>query len=194
MTTEEKLQHLRDSFMEEARTETEQTLSDYDKALEKIFNDHAKTVREKAELEIRMETERLRKEGNRQLSAEQFNLRRQISQKEEELTKALFAEVGNLLEDYMTTPEYTKLLVRQIREIMDFVGDDACTVYLDPADASKLQSLSAATGAPLCLSKYSFGGGTRAVIPERHILIDNSFETKVAEAREAFAFERRRAR
>ena len=32
----------------------------------------------------------------------------------------------------------------------------------------------------------SFTGGSRAVIPGRNILIDNSFETKLAEAKEDF--------
>lgn len=193
MTTEEKLQHLLDSSMEAARTEIAHTLSAYIKALDQIYSEHVKSVQEKAELEIRMETERLRKEGNRQLSAEQLNLRRQISQKEEELTNALFTEVENLLETYMNSADYTSLLIRQIREILQFAGNNACTIYLDPADTDKLQYLSAATGAPLCLSEYSFQGGTRAVIPARHVLIDNSFETKLAEAKENFAFERRNA-
>lgn len=193
MTTEEKLQHLLDSSMEASRAEIAHTLSAYIKAMDQIFSEHAKSVREKCELEIRMETERLRKEGNRQLSAEQLNLRRQINQKEEELANELFIEVENLLETYMSTQDYADLLLRQIREAARFAGTDPYTIYLDPADADKLQALSAASGASLSVSRYSFRGGTRAVIPARHVLIDNSFETKLAEAREHFSLERRYA-
>ena len=39
------------------------------------------------------------------------------------------------------------------------------------------------------ISEYSFDGGTRAVIPGKHILIDNSFETKLNEARHEFKFD-----
>ena len=193
MTTEEKLQHLLDSSMEASRAEIAHTLSAYIKAMDQIFSEHAKSVREKCELEIRMETERLRKEGNRQLSAEQLNLRRQINQKEEELANELFIEVENLLETYMSTQDYADLLLHQIREAARFAGTDPYTIYLDPADADKLQALSAASGASLSVSRYSFRGGTRAVIPARHVLIDNSFETKLAEAREHFSLERRYA-
>ena len=97
------------------------------------------------------------------------------------------------METYMSTQDYADLLLHQIREAARFAGTDPYTIYLDPADADKLQALSAASGASLSVSRYSFRGGTRAVIPARHVLIDNSFETKLAEAREHFSLERRYA-
>ena len=39
------------------------------------------------------------------------------------------------------------------------------------------------------ISQYSFAGGTRAIVPQSHILIDNSFETKLEEARHNFHFD-----
>ena len=59
----------------------------------------------------------------------------------------------------------------------------------DPADSSKLPSLSAAVNTTLTLSQYSFMGGTRAVVENRHILIDNSFATKLEEEKAAFTFD-----
>ncbi len=38
----------------------------------------------------------------------------------------------------------------------------------------------------MTVSEYSFMGGTRAVLPGRNILIDNSFESKLAGAKESF--------
>ena len=38
----------------------------------------------------------------------------------------------------------------------------------------------------LCISKYSFKGGIRAELPDRNILIDNTFETRLEEEREKF--------
>ena len=57
---------------------------------------------------------------------------------------------------------------------------------IDRSDADRRTSLVVEAGAPITVSSYSFMGGTRAVIPGRNILIDNSFETKLAEAREKF--------
>ena len=78
----------------------------------------------------------------------------------------------------MATQEYQQLLISQIREIMKFAGNEEVTIYIDPADQSCLSSLTAAVNHPLTVSEYSFSGGTRAVIPGRHILIDNSFAAK----------------
>lgn len=59
-------------------------------------------------------------------------------------------------------------------------------LYVDPSDAERVTSLTVEVGAPVTVSSYSFTGGSRAVIPGRNILIDNSFETKLAEAKEDF--------
>ena len=89
----------------------------------------------------------------------------------------------------MATPEYQQLLISQIREILKFAGNEEVTIYIDPADRSCLSSLIAAVNHPLTVSEYSFSGGTRAVIPGRHILIDNSFAAKFDAAKKNFTFD-----
>ena len=69
----------------------------------------------------------------------------------------------------MTTSAYQKLLIREIKEVLEVAGEDEVTIYIDPADESMLTSLHAATNTALTLSQYSFGGGIRAVLPSRHI-------------------------
>ncbi|MFQ9547338.1 MAG: hypothetical protein ACLRZ6_05375 [Lachnospiraceae bacterium] len=41
----------------------------------------------------------------------------------------------------------------------------------------------------MTMSEYSFGGGMRAVIPARSILIDNSMDSRIAEVRNEFQFD-----
>ena len=60
------------------------------------------------------------------------------------------------------------------------------TIYIDPSDASLQAALELATGAQIKLSSDTFKGGTRAIISSRSILIDNSFEQKLQEARNGF--------
>ena len=87
----------------------------------------------------------------------------------------------------METQDYQKLLEHQIQKAVEFADGAELIVYLDPVDEDKLQRLAMHhSAAQLKLSEYSFTGGTRAVIPSRHILIDNSFQTKLAEAKEKF--------
>lgn len=78
------------------------------------------------------------------------------------------------------------MLVKQLREAREFAGGEEIILYIDPSDAQYQYSIEAEVGAPVTVSTYSFLGGTRAVLPGRNILIDNSFETKLAEAKESF--------
>ena len=82
----------------------------------------------------------------------------------------------------------TGYLIAQVRAAKDFAGDDEILIYIDPADIDKKNSIAAAANTTVMVSKYGFGGGIRAVIKSRGILIDQSFETKVKEAAEGFVF------
>ena len=106
----------------------------------------------------------------------------------DELKEKLFVEIKTQLEEYMSTPAYVKLLEKQIKDILKVAGGEHVTIYIDPNDQFLLQDLAAATNTAISVSEYSFMGGTRAVLEERHMLIDNSFETKLTEAKEQFTF------
>ena len=104
--------------------------------------------------------------------------------------KDIFATRDTHPENYLETQDYQKLLERQVKQAVEFAGNDQMIIYLDPVDEDKLNRLALHNGnAELRISEYSFTGGTRAVIPARHILIDNSFQTKLEEAREKFHFD-----
>jgi vacuolar-type H+-ATPase subunit E/Vma4 len=89
----------------------------------------------------------------------------------------------------MDTPAYNQLLIHQINAAKMFAKDQKITIYIDPADSSRRSSLEVATNTLLTVSEYSFIGGTRAIIADKNILIDNSFETKLAEAKVNFLFD-----
>ncbi len=86
----------------------------------------------------------------------------------------------------MKTSEYTDLLCTQIKNAVDFAKGDAITLYINPSDADKKSMLEERTGASLTVSNRDFIGGTRAVIPSHSILIDNSFFTRLEEAKSSF--------
>ena len=170
MTTEEKLQHFLDTCMEDARVRSGQMLDEYMTALEKTFEEHKADTRRREKLQLLQETEKIEREINKQLAVGQIEIRRTLGMKQEELKDKLFVELRDMLANYLETQDYQK--------------------YLDPVDEDKLNRLALHNGnAELRISEYSFTGGTRAVIPARHILIDNSFQTKLEEAREKFHFD-----
>lgn len=190
MNTEEKLQHFLDTCMEDARVRSSRMLEEYEAALEKTFQEHQEEAKRRARLQIRQETEKLQREINKTLAVEQISIRRSLGQKQEELKEKLFVELKDMLANFLESKEYQKLLEHQIAEAVRFAGEDEVIIYLDPADEDKMRLLALHhSTASIRLSQYSFTGGTRAVIPSRHILIDNSFETKLAEAQEKFHFD-----
>ena len=190
MTTEEKLKHFLDTCMEDAHDRSSRMLDEYMSALEKTFEEHQEDARRRAKMQIRLESEKMERKLNKQLAMEHISIKRDLGHKQEELKEKLFTEVKDMLANFMETPEYYQLLENQIQQAVTFAGDDHIVIYLDPADESKARDLSFAHNkAQILISEYSFSGGTRAVIPSRHILIDNSFQSRLAEAKENFHFD-----
>lgn len=188
MTTEEKLNHFEESALEQAKTESLAMIDEYRSSLDRVFEEHRLTKERQADLQLKTETVSLTRAKNKALSKQQIELKRQVKKKQSELKDKLFVEVKTKLEEYMDTPAYHELLTRQIQEILKYANGERVTIYIDPADVSKRAGLMAETGAPLCVSRESFMGGTRAILADRHILIDNSFATKLKEEKAEFTF------
>ncbi len=186
MTTDEKLKHFLDTSMEDAKNQSETMINEYTAALDKLFEEHKAETTRRMELRLKTEKERQSREKNKELALKQIAIRHEITDKSEELTNMIFVEVEDMLEKFMQTPDYEKLLIKQIKEALDFAGGEPMTIYIDPSDASLQATLELATGAQIELNPASFKGGTRAIIHNRNILIDNSFEQKLEEARDGF--------
>ena len=189
MTTEEKLKHFQDICMEDARERSARMLDDYMKALEDAYEEHTADARRRADMQVEAETEKLEREINKRLSIGQLDLKREFSRRQEELKDKLFVELKDKLANFMETQEYQRLLDRQVKAVKEFAGNEELIVYMDPSDVDKVQRIALHHNASIKISEYSFDGGTRAVIPGKHILIDNSFETKLNEARHEFKFD-----
>ncbi|MBO1870313.1 hypothetical protein J4O15_05070 [Lachnoanaerobaculum sp. Marseille-Q4761] len=189
MTIEEKLQHFREACMADAMAASEKILSDYKNALEKDFLDYQNSEIKLADMEVKTETTRIDKEINKELALEQIKLRMELSKKAAELKEKIFTQLDGRLADYQASPEYEALLDSQIERALKFAGDDEVKIYIDPNDEALAHGLSVKHGIDVSISKYPFHGGMRAVIPAKNILIDNSFEKKIAEAKEKFDVE-----
>ncbi len=188
VTTEEKLNHFEAAAVEKARQKSLEEIEEHKAALAKIEAEQCAAKDREAALEIKTESESLNRSMNIALSKEQLEIKRQISKKHEELKDKLFIEIASRLAEFMDTPEYPKLLEKQINEILEVAGDEPVTIYIDPHDQSLLRNLSAVSNRAISLSSYPFMGGTRAVLESRHILIDNSFQTRLEELKEEFSF------
>lgn len=164
-------------------------LDEYTNALEQTLEEHQADARRRAGMQLDAETAKMQREINKKLSIEQINLKRTLGHKQDELKDMLFVELKDMLDNFMETGEYLKLLEKQVTRAKEVAGTEALIIYLDPADEDKARRLALQYNADIRISEYSFSGGSRAVIPSKNILIDNSFETKLAEAKAEFRFE-----
>ncbi len=188
MTIEEKLQNFYNSSIDSAQAEARAMIEEHEAALEKIFAEHKETAERQAAAELKAEKEKLKRNLNKKLSTEQLHIKRSLTKKNMELKNKLFAEVDEKIRSFMKTPEYEAYLERKITETLAFARGDSMEIYINPSDAHLKEQLEHSSKASLTISKEDFKGGIRAVIPEKHILIDNSFLTLLNEEKEAFIF------
>ena len=129
MTIDEKLQHFYEVSLEEAREDAAQAIQEHKKLLSEKLEEHRQLSRQNAEAEVKAETEHVRREVNKALSAEQITLKRDWSKKQEELKEALFGEVSTKIRDFMSTSEYETYLCRKIKEAQEFAENDEIHIF-----------------------------------------------------------------
>lgn len=187
MTLDEKLKLFYDSAIEDATKQSVEIIEEYKKSLETVYKEHEREAKQKAELTLNTETQKLIQKKNKTLSVETLDFRRRLNEKTTELKNILFADVQKKLEQFMTTPAYDDLLVKQILSALAFANGTEIQIYINPSDADKKTMLEEKTGITLTVSTIDFIGGTRAVIHEKNILIDHSFLTKMEEEKDIFS-------
>ena len=188
LTLEEKLEHLKNASMEEARASGNRIIKEHSDALEKLFCEHKETSLRQAELTLKTETNRAKQDLNKALAKSQLDLKRKQGKCQTQLKNKLFKEVLELTENYMKTAAYDDLLAKHIENALAFAQGADMTIYINPTDSSKKDVLEKRTGAVLTISKEDFLGGIRAVIHDRHILIDNSFSSLLEKEYDKFLF------
>ena len=107
MTLEEKIAHIQSVSMEEARAEGNEIISAYKTALEKVFEDHKKEAVRQSQTRVRAESTNARQQKNQAMAKAQLDLKRQQGKVQQELKEKLFAEVAELVRDFMKTPVLT---------------------------------------------------------------------------------------
>lgn len=189
MTIEEKLEHFSRFCLEDARQSAERILREHREDNEAVLEEYQREHTEAAELRVKKEREKIRKECNIRLSLAQLELRRKIGRKKEDLRERFFEMLEKKIAAFRNTEEYRSFLEEEIEASLRFASGEEALVYLDPSDQALLDGLRERCKAQIRLNGTSFGGGIRTMIPGRNILIDQSFEKKLSDAKEAFHFE-----
>ena len=188
MTIQEKITHIREAAMAEARGQGNEIIENHRRALENIFETHRQEVSMQADTRIKTETASVRHQLNSAVSKGQLKLRRELSVVKNALKNDLFCEVRQMLEDYMKTDDYQTLLVDYIMKAAKFADGQPLTIYMNESDRDKKSLLEQRTGMKIMMSEEEFTGGIRAVIPGRNILIDYYFRGALEKEYEEFTF------
>ena len=76
--------------------------------------------------------------------------------------------------------------MKEIKEAMNIAKESELLVYVGTKDEGIIQDAYKQYGIKLMINENIAKGGMRAEIPSKNILIDNTFETKISEAKEKF--------
>lgn len=188
MTLEDKISHLQSAAMEEARAQGNAIIKQHEDALLGVFEQHCTEATRQSETRIKAEATTAKQQLNMASSKAQLELKRELGKVHDNLKKQLFKEVRTLIDDYMKTEDYKRLLVSYIENAASFANGESMTLYINPDDADKKQYLEDHTGMTLTLSREDFIGGIRAVIHERNILIDHAFKGAIENEYQKFLF------
>lgn len=188
MTLEEKLSYMQASVMEDARAGTNRIVDTYRDGLEKLFNEHKSEALLSSQTQIKSETVKARQQLNQDLAKAHLDLKREESRLTQTLKNNIFKEVKALVTEYMKTPAYETYLIDCILGALKIAGDSEKTIFLNPSDAHLKATLEEKTRTVLMINDVDFVGGIRTMIPERNILVDDSFETKLWHEYNEFLF------
>lgn len=188
MEITEKLDIFYSSAIDAANKLSSDDMLEYKASMEKQLDEYAAAKKEELYVKYRTESAKMRREVNRRISEELTERKRQLSQRQQEKKDALFDAVEQKLAAFRKTLEYDDYLVSRILAARKFANGEEIVIYLDPEDASKQTKLEIEGGGMLMVSKQPFGGGIKAEMRSRNILIDESFETLLQQEREAYTF------
>lgn len=188
MTLDEKIMHLQETVMTEARAEGNAIIDNHRQTLESLFSKHKEEAERQSEIRIQSETTNAKRQLNQAAAKAQTELKRAMGKCQKELKIKLFEEVKELLKEFTKTEEYLDYLTSLVTQAAVFSEGKGLTLYINPSDEDKREELEDRTGMTVSISNYDFMGGLRAVIQERNILIDHSFQTALETEYHNFQF------
>ena len=157
MTLEEKISHLQSAAMEEARAQGNAIIKQHEEALQSVFEQHRAEAVRQSETRLKAEATNARQQLNMAASKAQLELKRELSRTQGELKNKLFDEVLRLIDGYMKTDDYKRLLIAYIESAARYANGETMTLYLNPSDEDKMAYLQEHTGMTLTVTSAAYG-------------------------------------
>ncbi len=185
MKTDEKLSYFYELLTEKARKSSDEAIADQKKKLADEFEKYKKDKIAHRESILKDDMVDYQRKLNRTFSSEQIEIRRALAEKTDEITETVFAEVEEQVKAFRESPEYANYLCKKINEMKSSVDRDA-EFLLSASDKAYTSKIASTCGVAVHADSHEFGGGFKVLCPKRNLLIDNSFETRLREEKDAF--------
>lgn len=186
MTIEEKMEHFRSLSLESANSKSAESLSSYKDSLNEELEIHKETAIQLAEESKKALLNQVRASSKKELASAQMMIKKELMQRQSYIKAKTFDIVRQKITDFRKSSDYADLLIRQIHDVMHEYNEYDITIYIDPDDNNLLEKLKSETGGNIKIYNKEFLGGTRTIVPERNILIDNSFKTRLSDEQDQF--------
>ncbi len=186
MTIQEKLRHFKATTIEDVRQDCASDMEAFRKSLDNHYEQHTAAKTAQIHEQLRLEKENALREIGRAVSSRQTEIRRQLSNHEAELKNQLFKTAEKHLLSFMAGEEYERWLVKGIEEAKTLAGDSPLCVTVSPEDRKRVPALEKTCRLSITVADRSFIGGFRCTIPEKNILIDNSFLSSLTSLKNSF--------
>ena len=186
MTIEEKLQHFTMVTIESVHEECEKSLEEFKKEQDWKFETHKEQHLKEVRIKEKTLRDAIERKASKEYTYEQLHIKRKINHKQNELRNRLFDLVEKELADFVETSEYRELLLKEIKDALDIAKESEILIYVGTKDENIIEDVYKKYGVKLLINESIVKGGMRAEIPSKNILIDNTFETKISEAKEKF--------
>ncbi len=172
--------------IESVHEECEKSLEEFKKEQDWKFETHKEQHLKEVRIKEKTLRDAIERKASKEYTYEQLHIKRKINHKQNELRERLFAMVEKELAAYRETVEYRQLLIKEIEEAIEVAKESELLIYIGQKDADIIEDVHKKYGVRLMVNEHIVKGGMRAEIPSKNILIDNTFETKISEAKEKF--------
>ncbi|MBQ3378718.1 MAG: hypothetical protein IJG50_02510 [Clostridia bacterium] len=179
-------------FIETVRAEAEKRRDEILAQTKALTDEKIAVERDKIEREISAylfeEQEKLDARYKQTLSKVNFDGRRMLLTKREEVIGSVFDEVKAKLREYAKTDEYKAYVVGRVKAAKADMGEGSVAITLRPDDKALADEVRAAwgDGAEIKFSGAIENGGVMIASPEKQIVVDETFDKKLVEAQSDF--------
>ncbi len=177
MNVKEKINVFSQLAIKEAEGKRDDMMAQINDEFEAACREYERDARKAAESDIREQQFRLEKKKHKEILAAKADVKKSIYELQSQLIDELFSKVEMNLGIYVETEDYVKGLLNDIRKL-SLKYRSAIELYVcarDTVHAEKIKELPNIT----IMTDDSLIGGFRAVIPDKGLLVDCSYSSRL---------------